>query len=261
MHSSAAYPPYRTPIFTPSYSASQQCYQAVEKIVAIAKYVTKNSMLSQQGPPFAFSLWVSARVHLVHGSTVEKFVSGEIHFLISTLQQMGQHWRVAARYAQILQKVMSEYQESQSSAAAAAASGAIAPQPPSVAILADMRRCAYDLDTLISNEPLRERNEHGNGVGPSNGAHLANGSAHGAAAINGNAAGTEKAGTPLLTDMDYLETFNFFNYPRLPTAIGPGDAGAFNAYYSVPSDAASQASMGVFGVPDINSDWLSTHFT
>lgn len=226
--------------------------------------MTKNGLLAHQGPPFAFSLWVSARVLLVHGSTIEKHVSGEIHFLISTLQQMGQYWPVAARYAQILQRVMSEYQDSQSSTAAAAASGAIAPQPPSVAILADMRRCAYDLDMLISNEPVRGRNNHGNGAGTqalNSNSQQMNGNSHGAAAIDGPGTGNEaKTGTPFLTDMDYLETFNFFNYPRMPTVPGPGDTSAFNAYYSAPSDAASHASIGGFGVPDINSDWLSTHF-
>lgn len=39
LHSSAAYPTTRSPIFTPSYSASQRCHGAVENIAALGEYV------------------------------------------------------------------------------------------------------------------------------------------------------------------------------------------------------------------------------
>ena len=280
MHSSAAYPPYRTPLFSPSPSAAHQCVLAVEKIVALTRYVISSNLLSAQGPPFAFSLWVSARVLLVHGSTIEKHVSGEIHFLINTLQQLGVWWPVASRYAEILGRVMSEYEESLSVSGREQRgdTGGIAPQPKSVVILADMRRCAYDLDTLISNEPVQRpagghmpsyNHSHNqasangqNTLGDANGTQLSstNGLANGKYS-SANGSGAQGTSTPLLNEMDYLETFNFFNYPRMGATDSTGAGAGFNAYYSVPSDAASQAgSLNGFG-GELGSDWLSSHFT
>ena len=105
LHSSAAYPTTRSPIFTPSYSASQRCHGAVENIAALGEFAVQNGMLVKLGPPFAFTLWVAARLLLVHGSTVEHKLSPQIGFLVDTLREMGRYWPVAARYCELLQRV------------------------------------------------------------------------------------------------------------------------------------------------------------
>lgn len=84
LHSSAAYPTTRSPIFTPSYSASQRCHSAVENIAALGEFVVQNGMLTKLGPPFAFTLWVAARLLLVHGSTVEHKLAPQIAFLVDS---------------------------------------------------------------------------------------------------------------------------------------------------------------------------------
>ena len=62
----------------------------MENIVALAHYAVNNNLLYQLGPPFAFHLWVAARVLLVHGSTIEKYVSTDIHFLVDAMQYAHQ---------------------------------------------------------------------------------------------------------------------------------------------------------------------------
>jgi hypothetical protein len=132
LHSSAAYPTTRSPIFTPSYSAAQRCQTAVENIVALSTYVKTTDMLNQLGPQFAFSLWVAARVLLVHGCTVDHRVSQSINPLVETLREMGSCWKVADRYACLLQRVLDEYKESEGQPGLET--------PNTVKILADMRR-------------------------------------------------------------------------------------------------------------------------
>jgi ubiquinone biosynthesis protein UbiJ len=65
-------------------------------------------MLALLGHPFAFALWVSARLLLVHAATMECEVDTKIAFFISTLEQMGQQWQVAREYARILNDVLQE---------------------------------------------------------------------------------------------------------------------------------------------------------
>ncbi len=50
LHSSAAYPTTRSPIFTPSYSASQRCHAAVENITALGEFVV-GAWLAEQARP------------------------------------------------------------------------------------------------------------------------------------------------------------------------------------------------------------------
>ena len=136
LHSSAAYPTVRSPIFMPSYNAMQRCLAAVERLREIGQYVVKSGILDMLGPPFAFSLWVSARLLLVHGSTMERELDPNIGFFVSTLSDMGRHWEVAQRYTTILGRVLEEYQENKRSIGVAndhTTSSA-------VRILADMRR-------------------------------------------------------------------------------------------------------------------------
>ena len=108
LHSSAAYPTIKSPVFTPSYHAIQRCLGAVESLREIAQDVMNTGMLALLGHPFAFALWVSARALLVHAATMECEIDPKITFFISTLEQMGQHWQVAGNYARILNDVVLE---------------------------------------------------------------------------------------------------------------------------------------------------------
>ncbi|PYH43388.1 putative C6 transcription factor [Aspergillus saccharolyticus JOP 1030-1] len=194
LHSSAAYPTTRSPIFTPSYSASQRCLLAVDNILSVTRYVVDNNMLDKMGPPFAFTLWVSARLLLVHGSTIANIVSPDIIFFVDTLSQMGKYWKVAERYSSLLQRVLDEYGEYQQSAA----NEGERVTPSSVKILADMRRCAFDLDFLISRQP---RSSPAGSQPPAP-----------AAVPARNLAPNE---------LEYLDVFGFFNVPRVPAGRGP----------------------------------------
>lgn len=231
LHSSAAYPTTRSPIFTPSYSASQRCHGAVENIAALGEYVVQNGMLPKLGPPFAFTLWVAARLLLVHGSTIEHKLSPEIQFFVDTLREMGRYWLVAERYTTILQRVLDEHRESER---AAEANGELV-TPSSVTILADMRRCAFDLDFLISRQPKH--------VG-----------------IVSRMPSVTPSRTPNPNELEYLDVFDFFNVPRLPVAPG-GEMGQIsgngvgNMQMPEVSNGSNDINITNFMV-DANSDWL-----
>ncbi|EXJ90773.1 hypothetical protein A1O1_03877 [Capronia coronata CBS 617.96] len=173
LHSSAAYPTVKSPVFTPSYHAIQRCLGAVESLREIAQDVLNTGMLALLGHPFAFSLWVSARLLLVHAATMECDVDPKISFFISTLEQMGQHWQVARDYARILNDVVQEGRTG------------------SGRTFTGMRRQAYELNLLTSQRPrsvLEPPTTHNS--------------------------------TP--SELEYLEVFDFFNYPRLDAIAGIG---------------------------------------
>ncbi|KAK3062607.1 hypothetical protein LTR53_019288, partial [Teratosphaeriaceae sp. CCFEE 6253] len=130
--------------------ASQRCHTAVEDICALGAYVRAHALLDKLGPPFAFSLWVAARLLLVHGSTIDHQVNPAIGPLVETLREMGGWWKVAERYATLLTRVLEEYAESER---APVGVDGVRETPSGVRILADMRRNAYDLDFLISRQP------------------------------------------------------------------------------------------------------------
>lgn len=153
-------------------------------------------MLTKLGPPFAFSLWVAARLLLVHGSTIDHHVNPAINPLVETLRELGYYWKVAERYATLLQRVMDEYSESER--APVPASG-VRETPSTVRILADMRRCAYDLDFLISRQPRQFFGSK-------------------------QVSSVTPARTPAPNELEYLDVFDFFNMPRLPFGGGPGDS-------------------------------------
>lgn len=199
LHSSAAYPTTRSPIFTPSYSASQRCLVAVDNILSLARFVVDSGMLDKLGPPFAFTLWVSARLLLVHGSTIAHTVSPDILFFVDTLARMGRYWKVAERYSTILRRVLDEYNEYEQSAG----TNGERMTPSSVKILADMRRCAFDLDFLISRQPR--------------GALSSSSSSSGAAAAT-RVTSAPPVRNPAPNELEYLDVFGFFNVPRVPTA-------------------------------------------
>ncbi|KNG48847.1 c6 transcription factor [Stemphylium lycopersici] len=230
LHSSAAYPTHRSPIFTPSFSASQRCLSAVENITALCATVRDNGLLSKLGPPFAFSLWVAARVLLVHGSTIDHRVDQSINLLVSTLQDMGQYWEVGTRYASLLARVLSEYQESQQTPTGANGERVT---PSTVKILADMRRCAFDLDFLISRQPKLSNTQ------------------------NLKITSVTPARTPAPNELEYLDVFDFFNMPRLPVSMDGGIS------YPAP-DGNMQMTDSTFGnesnitnyMVDASSDWF-----
>ncbi|KAK3898174.1 fungal-specific transcription factor domain-containing protein [Staphylotrichum tortipilum] len=202
LHSSAAYPTTRSPIFTPSYSASQRCHAAVENIAALCEFVVANGLLVKLGPPFAFTLWVAARVLLVHGSTVERKLSPQTGAFVETLREMGRYWPVAGRYCSLLSRVLDEHGESERRGGGE--------MPGSVRILADMRRTAFDLDFLIGRQP-----RHGY---VSEGGQGGNGRQSRFASVT-----PVTSRTPAPNELEYLDVFDFFNVPRLP--VGPGTAG------------------------------------
>ncbi|KAJ1333759.1 DNA binding [Microdochium nivale] len=254
LHSSAAYPTTRSPIFTPSYSASQRCHGAVENIAALAEVVVQSNMLHKLGPPFAFTLWVSARLLLVHGSTVEHNVSPRIAFLVDTLREMGRYWPVADRYCRLLQRVLDEHNEFEASTnspnqhgnATSSSSSknknnrgsvgtahAVDPRstPSSVRILADMRRTAYDLDFLISRQPRH------------------------VAGAPSRLPSVTPVRTPASAELEYLDVFDFFNVPRLPFGgIGNGNSGGNGSdQHQVGSGSGVQGGIGGGDSAGLNS--------
>jgi hypothetical protein len=237
LHSSAAYPTTRSPIFTPSYSASQRCHGAVENIAALGEFVVSNSMLPKLGPPFAFTLWVAARLLLVHGSTIEHKLSPQIQFFVDTLREMGRYWLVAERYTAILQRVLDEHRDSERSAG----TNGERVTPSSVKILADMRRCAYDLDFLISRQPK-----------------------HIGMVSRMPSVAPREARTPAPNELEYLDVFDFFNVPRLPVSNGEVSHGSSSANgvgdMQMPDlgNGSNEFNITNFMV-DANSDWLFKH--
>lgn len=201
----------------------------MESITALCACIRENGLLTKLGPPFAFSLWVAARVLLVHGSTIDHRVDQSINLLVNTLQELGHYWEVGTRYASLLSRVLHEYQESQRTPAGVNGERVT---PSTVKILADMRRCAFDLDFLISRQPKTH-------------------------AVSRHASVTP-ARTPGPNEFEYLDVFDFFNMPRLPVSM---DSGA--ASY-VPADGNMQMPEGApsneFNITnymvDASSDWF-----
>ncbi|KAF1851606.1 uncharacterized protein K460DRAFT_413149 [Cucurbitaria berberidis CBS 394.84] len=228
LHSSAAYPTHRSPIFTPSFSASQRCLSAVENLTTLCACVRDHGLLSKLGPPFAFSLWVAARVLLVHGSTIDHRVDSSINLLVSTLQEFGQYWEVGTRYASLLSRVLSEYQESQQTPTGANGERVT---PSTVKILADMRRCAFDLDFLISRQPKLNNSARLPSVTP--------------------------ARTPAPNELEYLDVFDFFNMPRLPVSMdGTISYPASDSNMQLPEGGYGNESNITNYMVDASSDWF-----
>lgn len=225
--------------------------QAVEALVTLANFVRSSSpsngngqsssqsspqdnMLTKLGPPFAFSIWVAARMLLVQGSTIDRRVSPQMYPLLDTLREMGRHWKVAERYASLLTRVMDEYESSELDRRAADTAGTV-PEgtgrpstPTAVKILADMRRTAFDLDYLISRQPLSHRSRAAPAPDDGN----ANRREFGQSAMDTLSAAAAAVRPPQQNELEYLDVFDFFNLPRLPVGFegiglneGYGDAG------------------------------------
>ncbi|KAJ9612995.1 hypothetical protein H2200_002936 [Cladophialophora chaetospira] len=229
LNSSAAYPSQSSPIFSSSYSAMQRCLSAVENLRQLCRFVKLSGLLDKVGPPFAFSIWVGARVMLVHGSTMDHEVDPDIDFFVTALSEMGENWLVARRYSEILSRVLGEYRQSQR---ASGVTGEMV-TPSTVKILADMRRCAYDLDFLISRQP------------------------HAAAVKSYH---PTRANTPAPNELEYLDVFDLFNFPRVPMThegVENGHSQAI-AQAAQPDLAAMNAAAMIpnFAVPNPEADWL-----
>jgi hypothetical protein len=112
LHSAAAYPAVRSNLFEPSYNAMRRCLAAVVSLKEICLDVVNTGMLDLLGPAFAFSLWVAARLLLVHASISGHDLDPDVGFFISTLDQMGQYWPVAQNYTEILSRILNEYHSS-----------------------------------------------------------------------------------------------------------------------------------------------------
>ena len=196
-----------------------------------------NQLLDKLGPPFAFSLWVAARLLLVHGSTIDHQVNPAIQPLVETLREMGYYWKVAERYATLLSRVLEEYAESERAPLAA---GGVRETPSNVRILADMRRNAYDLDFLISRQPRQYF-----GKMPPN--------------------SVTPARTPAPNELEYLDVFDFFNMPRLPIPeaglVGGGGEGMNGGGDGAPGFGSVEGGTNnEFNITnfmyDANSDWF-----
>ena len=184
-------------------------------------------MLSNFGPHFAFSLWVAARLLLVQGSTIDHKVNPDIYPLVETLRDLGRYWKVAERYATLLQRVLDEYSDSERAPVGANGERVT---PSTVRILADMRRCAYDLDFLISRQPRQQYGGKTNTVTP--------------------------ARTPAPNELEYLDVFDFFNMPRLPLpADGQASADQGRDYQAADLGANNEFNITNF-MYDANSDWF-----
>ena len=143
---------------------------------------------------------------------------------------MGRYWLVAERYTDILQRVLDEHRDSEDSAEVQGERVT----PSSVKILADMRRCAYDLDFLISRQP-----KHVGMV-----SHLPI---------------VTPARTPASNELEYLDVFDFFNVPRLPIVQGDvvqtSGNGVGDLHIPELSNGSNEFNITNFMV-DANSDWL-----
>lgn len=198
LHSSAAYPARRSRLFEPSFRASQICMVAADSISALCSYSRSNGMLNKLGPPFAFSVWVAARLLLVHSSTIDHHTNPNVQYFINTLIELGNHWHVATRYATLLQRVLDEFADSEQNASPTAEREI----PTSVKILSDMRRNAHDLDILMSRQPRQ----------PS--------------LIQSTSTPSK---TPAPNELDYLDVFDFFNMPRVSFDVNNPAATAMSA--------------------------------
>jgi hypothetical protein len=164
---------------------------------------------------------------LVHGSTIDHRVDTSINLLVNTLEEFGQYWEVGTRYANLLSRVLSEYQESQQTPSGLNGERVT---PSTVKILADMRRCAFDLDFLISRQPKLSSTVRLPSITP--------------------------AHTPAPNELEYLDVFNFFNLPRLPVSM--------ESTMTYPAAEGVQMPEGAYGnesnitnyMVDASSDWF-----
>jgi hypothetical protein len=62
--------------------------------------------------------------------------------------------------------------------------------------------------------------------------------------------------TPTLAEIEYLDTFDFFNYPRLPTALRNLQSIPDSVVTGADSTSVSSFPASDFAMPNPESDWL-----
>ncbi|KAL6691677.1 fungal-specific transcription factor domain-containing protein [Trichoderma pleuroticola] len=204
LNSAAAYPVVQNAVFVPSYSAMQTCLSAVESLRSIVQDVIETSGLSLLGPHFAFSLWTSARLLLVHAATMGCEIDSNVDFFVGTLAEMGRYWEVAANYSAILGRVTEEGRQGDKT-------------------LAEMRQHAHELSMLSGS-------------------------------TRQNALEPTSTRISSSSELDYLEIFDFFNYPR---SADHGSTAPYGIQQHLLDYHSGPASLGMsFEIPSVESDWL-----
>lgn len=192
-------------------------------------------MLQLLGSTFAFAVWVAARLLLVHASTTEYSTIPDVRLFLDALREMGKCYQTAERYATIIQRVVEELSQTQIQVAGGAtgdqqdidASGNNSRN--CVAILSDMRMTAYAVDVMISRQPDSRRSTAQLDVPATNGESSGN---------NGRAA------------LDYLDVFNWFNFPR----VAPG---THHTGTPIPDPNGQQSMLSGFApMGTEETDWL-----
>ncbi|KAL5353317.1 hypothetical protein ACLOAV_001353 [Pseudogymnoascus australis] len=176
LHSAAAYPSVHSHIFKPSFVAMQRCLAAVASLKEIAMDVINTGMLNLLGPPFALSLWISARLLIVHASIAEHGLDPNVEIFVSILDQMGQYWPVAQKYSDVLTRLLSQHRPADQTVSKAVSSAMRA--------FAEMRSRAYELNLLM----VQQRRSVLEPI---------------------------SIITLAPNEIEYLDVFDFFNYPRL----------------------------------------------
>ena len=107
LHSVVAYPAVQSSLFTPSQSAAETCFSAVESLANITIELLESDNMSLLGPHFASALWLSARLLLVHAASGDDgVIDPKIDMLIHTLSQIGRYWPVSSMYSDLLSRVV-----------------------------------------------------------------------------------------------------------------------------------------------------------
>ncbi|KAL7930316.1 hypothetical protein V8C35DRAFT_165753, partial [Trichoderma chlorosporum] len=204
LNSAAAYPVLQNAVFVPSYSAMQTCLSAVESLRNIVQDVIETSGLSLLGPHFAFSLWTSARLLLVHAATMGCEIDPKIDFFVGTLAEMGRYWEVAANYSAILSRVTEEGRQGDKT-------------------FTEMRQHARELSMLSGS-------------------------------MRSSALEPTSTRISSVNELDYLEIFDFFNYPRV---VGPDSVASYDIHSHLLDYTTAPVSldMGVV-MPSVEADWL-----
>lgn len=252
LHSAAAYPTTHSHLFQPSFAAMQRCLGAVESLCEIAQDTINNSMLDLLGPPFAFSLWTSARLLLVHAATVGADAPpgitpgadyAKLDFFTSTLEAMGGHWRLAAVYAETLKRVVVEGQN------------ATQPMPVSEAHLhpssrprtfKQMRKKACDFSEKLGRRQTSSSTSQSTQI-PNTASNIGNTTATSApASTPALTYDTTALLNPEANEMEYLDIFEFFNFPVVAAGNGEAPRSRNGERLSSPS----------FPMPMRENDWL-----
>ncbi|KAF2453456.1 fungal-specific transcription factor domain-containing protein [Lineolata rhizophorae] len=180
LHSIQAYPANTSRYFKRSAASLASIHKCRTAAIAICKLnklvrehvsTTSNRPLISFGPPFAFTLWVAARVLLIHSSEVpaDYHLIDRVPPLIASLAEHGALWNASRRFADMLGRILHDLREYRAAgtsplsaakdakggggAAGAGGSGAPVKFPRSIKTLRDMRRCAYEVSMLMEAMP------------------------------------------------------------------------------------------------------------